>query len=160
MWRHIKPVLQSSYSGPPCWFPFLHSLKLENTTKSLKTFHLVHIIIPNCNWVTRILAHPLKLKFKILLWSKSKIIVCFFIFLHTALYKKRNQGAGINYAHTSVYHVVQTFYRPIKQRKTNIKYWFLLTKTRGYNTHMSLSKASFIVLILNLQSVAVTNYGS
>ena len=85
---------KSSYSGLPCWFPCPISLALENTTKCPATFHIVHFIIPNYNWVTRILVHTSQVKFKILLWSEPKIIACFAVFLHTALCKRKPRSGA------------------------------------------------------------------
>ena len=59
MWHHIKQILQIIILGTAMLVSFLHSLVLENTTKCPRTLHLVHIIIPNYNRVTRILAQTL-----------------------------------------------------------------------------------------------------
>ena len=59
MWCRIKPILQVIILATAMLLSILHSSVLENTTKCPRTFNLVHITIPNCNWVTRILAHHL-----------------------------------------------------------------------------------------------------
>ena len=51
-----------------------------------------------------------RLKFQILLLSKSKVTAGFVVFLHTAHYKKGNQGAGQSRARIGAYRVVQTLY--------------------------------------------------
>ena len=64
MIRHLKPILQIIILTTAILVSFFHSLVLENTTKCPRNFHLVHIIIPNFNWVTRILVHTLRWNLK------------------------------------------------------------------------------------------------
>ena len=65
--KHKKVSQDFSYSS-------YHNTKLQLSDKYISTH----------TWV----------KFKILLWSESKIIACFVVFLHTALYKKETNEQG------------------------------------------------------------------
>ena len=98
MWRHIKQILQvillatamlvSSHHGPDIekynqisqnfLFTSYHNTKLQLSDKNIST----HI----------------QVKFKILLWSESKVIAYFVVFLNTALYKRKPRSGAKSYA--------------------------------------------------------------
>ena len=58
MLRHIKPILQVITLASAMLVSFSHILVLTNTPKNSRTFHLVHIIIPNYKCLPR-RANPL-----------------------------------------------------------------------------------------------------
>ena len=53
-WHNINPILHVIILGTAMLVSFPHSLVLENTTKCPRSFHSIHTIIPNYNWVIRI----------------------------------------------------------------------------------------------------------
>ena len=136
----IRLILQVIVLATAMLVSYPHSLVLKNTAECPRTFHLVYIIIPNFNWVTRMLALSW-VKFEILLWSQSKIIVCFVVFLHTALHKKETKKRGKNHAHMCAYRIVQTLYLAWTQQPVlvNLLAWTYLTWFSWTQTQLTCS---------------------
>ena len=89
MWRHFKPILQVITLATAMMVSSLHGAVLENTTKCPVTFYLVHTIIPNYNWVTKILAHT-HLAGILIPWNQ-KFQAFFVVYHYTAPYKKETK---------------------------------------------------------------------
>ena len=105
MRRHIRPILQVIVLMTTMLVSSLHSLVLENTTKHPRTFHLSYIIIPNYNWVTRILARTLGWIWNsVMKWIQNNSVFCCFSPYRTV--QNGNHRAGQNYACTSTYRVM------------------------------------------------------
>ena len=109
MWCHIKQILQSHHTCDP-HVGFLFTC--EGIGKSNKRYHYILFssynitkLPPSANTHTRI-------KFQILSWSKSKVLVFFVVFLHTALCKRKPRDFE-NRARISAYRVVQTLHYEI-----------------------------------------------
>ena len=102
MWHHIKPILQVIALATVMLISTPHSLVLPwNTTKCPRTFYLDYIIIPNFNWVTRILAHTW-VKFEVLLWSESTIIAYFVVFSIPCCTKRKPRSGVKSFAYECV----------------------------------------------------------
>ena len=94
MWPHIKPILLVIILATTMLISFKHGSVLENTTKCLKPFNLIHTTIPNYNWVTRILAHTLDFILSPAKnYIKSNSMFCCFSLYHMLQKKKSRSGA-------------------------------------------------------------------
>ena len=94
MWSHIKPILQVIIISITMLVSSLHGTVMENITKCSITFYLVHITIPNYNWVKRIAAHTLGSNFKSFHEENWNSSISLFVFLHTTLYTRETKSYG------------------------------------------------------------------
>ena len=78
-----------------------------------RTFYLAHIIIPSCNWVTRILVHTLYWIFYSF-YEVNQKFKHFCSFFSIPRHTKRKPSVGANRPRIGVYHVVQTLYSNYK----------------------------------------------
>ena len=123
MWRHIKPILQVIALATAMLVSSLHGAVLENRTKCPVTFYLLHTIIPNYNWVTRVLAHTLSCSFNSF-YEVNQKLKRFLLFFSIRPIEKGNQGGGgQNHARMGPYHIVQTLYYHICVKREQICNW-------------------------------------
>ena len=116
MWRHIKPILQVIILVTTMLVSSPHCLALENTIKCPTTFHIVHIIIPNYNWVTRILAQTLRWNLKSSYGMNKKKIACFFVvFLLTVLCKRKPRSGAKSCAFKCVKPSIVQYFKSVTQ---------------------------------------------